>query len=291
MYTVTEWRESDVSPRRNLGRGRGNRDAAALPCAPMKPKPFVVRSDGLRLPGELTVPDRPRALVLLLHGIPSGRPPEPGDDDPGYPGLAARFAAQGYATAWFDMRGVRDADGDYSPFGWERDVHAVLHDLATRSELLGLPRVLVGTSGSGPTALRVTAQREDVAAVAVLAAVATWRDGIFMTDPETVVLHFRQIGIIRDPNAPGDLDAWWREFDAAAGDVIASIAPRPVLIVHGEADTVVPYHHAELLHSSAAEPKELVRIPGGAHQLRRDPRALAALDVWLRRVTTGAVRV
>jgi len=255
----------------------------------MKRTPFVVTSEGLRLPGELYVPERPRALILFLHGIPSGRPPTPGDDDPGYPGLAQRFAARDYATAWFDMRGVREAAGDFSPFGWERDVHAVLDDLSTRRELLTLPKVIVGASGSGPTALRVTAQRDDVAAVATLAAVATWRDGLFIADAETTVLYFRSIGLIRDPNAPSDLDAWWREFDEDARSLIGRIAPRPVLIVHGEADTTVPYHHAELLHDAANEPKELVRIPGGGHQLRRDDRALAALDVWLQRVTRSVV--
>jgi fermentation-respiration switch protein FrsA (DUF1100 family) len=53
--------------------------------------------------------------------------------------------------------------------------------------------------------------------------------------------------------------------------------------MHGDADAVVPYHHAERLFTLAGEPKELVRIPGGAHQLRRDPRALEALTDWLDR--------
>jgi fermentation-respiration switch protein FrsA (DUF1100 family) len=250
----------------------------------MRRSPFVVVSQGHRLPGELYVPDAPRALVLFLHGIPSGRPADPNDDDPGYPGLTKRFASRGFATAWFDMRGVRESEGDFSPFAWELDVHEVLDALAARPEIAALPRILVGASGSGPTALRVTAARDDIIAVATLAAVATWRGEGFLPDPETLVLHFRSIGIIRDPNAPADLDAWWREFDEDARGVLGSIAPRPILFIHGEADDVVPYHHAELLHDAASEPKELVRIPGAGHQLRRDERALDALGIWLGRL-------
>lgn len=249
----------------------------------MKPIPFVAVSDGLRLPGGLYVPDAPKALVLFLHGIPSGHPPDP--NDASYPGLCLRFAERGFASAWFDMRGVRESAGDYSPFGWERDVAAVLDLLASRADVGNLPRIIVGASGSGPTAFRVAAARSDVDGVATLAAVATWRDGLFQADAETVVLHFRSIGIIRDPDAPKDLKAWWSEFDADARGVLPQVSPRPVLIVHGEADTIVPYHHAELLHDAAEAPKELVRIPGGGHQLRKDERALTALELWLNRVS------
>ena len=39
----------------------------------------------------------------------------------------------------------------------------------------------------------------------------------------------------------------------------------PLLIVHGERDTVIPITHAERLIALANEPKTLVRIPGGNH--------------------------
>ncbi|MGH2831019.1 MAG: serine aminopeptidase domain-containing protein, partial [Actinomycetota bacterium] len=81
------------------------------------------------------------------------------------------------------------------------------------------------------------------------------------------------------------LDAWWREWeDLAAERHVAAIAPRPLLVAHGDADDVVPYQHAERLFSAAGSPKELARIPGGGHQLRRDARGVACLLDWLDRL-------
>lgn len=253
----------------------------------------MIEGEAGRLPGALVVPEDARALVVLLHGIPSGRPADPNDPDTGYPGLAEWFATQGFAAVWFDMRGVREAQGSFSVAGWERDVHAVLDEILRYDSVAGLPAVLVGTSGSGPTAIRVAAERPELSGLATLAAVGDWEAPDFLREPEMVLLEFRSIGIIRDPNYPSDTKAWFDEFERDGIDVIAKISPRPVLIIHGEGDPVVPYHHAELLFQAASEPKELVRIPGGGHQLRRDPRALRALTTWiegsvLRRARSGA---
>lgn len=45
----------------------------------------------------------------------------------------------------------------------------------------------------------------------------------------------------------------------------------PVLIVHGSADSVIPFAHGERLHALAGEPKRLVRMEGADHAtLARD---------------------
>jgi uncharacterized protein len=103
-----------------------------------------------------------------------------------------------------------------------------------------------------------------------------------VSDPRRLLQTFRNTGIVHDPAFPPDLDDWWGEFTAyAPEETIGKIAPRPVLLVHGDSDDVIGYPHAERLFVAAGEPKELVRIPGGAHQLRRDPRAVDALADWL----------
>ncbi|XDD50998.1 alpha/beta hydrolase [Leptospira sp. WS92.C1] len=47
--------------------------------------------------------------------------------------------------------------------------------------------------------------------------------------------------------------------------VIGSIAPRPVLIFHGDKDDGVPYEHGLRLEKAAKEPKELVIVKDGEH--------------------------
>ncbi len=254
----------------------------------MRERTFAFSSDGLRLSGEVVTPDEPSAAVLLCHGIPSGGLPDP--DDAGYPGFARFLAEHGYAAAWFGFRACRGAPGDFSVAGWRRDLAGAVE--ALRGVAQGIPVVVIASSMGGSTALAVAAERDDVAGIATLAAPAFFDEGSgLLEDPDSLLQRFRNIGLIRDPAFPPDIDAWLAEFVALAPDEgIARIAPRPVLVVHGEADDVVPYHHAERLFSAARGPKELVRIPGGGHQLRRDPRALDALRDWLGRHFVPSVR-
>ena len=45
------------------------------------------------------------------------------------------------------------------------------------------------------------------------------------------------------------------------------LAPRPLLLVHGKADTRLSYSCAVQIHESAKEPKELVLFEGADHRL------------------------
>ncbi len=59
--------------------------------------------------------------------------------------------------------------------------------------------------------------------------------------------------------------------------LIGRVAPRPVLIVHGSDDWLIPPKHAERLFESAAAPKRLVLIERGLHaenMLAVDPKPL-----------------
>jgi fermentation-respiration switch protein FrsA (DUF1100 family) len=43
---------------------------------------------------------------------------------------------------------------------------------------------------------------------------------------------------------------------------------RPLLVVHGEADAVLPLTNAETIYGWAPQPKRLVTFPGAGHGLR-----------------------
>lgn len=59
--------------------------------------------------------------------------------------------------------------------------------------------------------------------------------------------------------------SWTIDDRYKPAEAIASIAPVPVLIIHGEADTIVPPAHGEALFAAAREPKTLWRLPGIYH--------------------------
>jgi fermentation-respiration switch protein FrsA (DUF1100 family) len=48
-------------------------------------------------------------------------------------------------------------------------------------------------------------------------------------------------------------------------DVVQRIAPRPLLIIHGEADALIPVENAYALYHRAGQPKELWVVPGVEH--------------------------
>ena len=48
-------------------------------------------------------------------------------------------------------------------------------------------------------------------------------------------------------------------------DAIPQISPRPLLIMHGDADSLLPIHNAERLFAAAGEPKRLHIFPGAEH--------------------------
>jgi abhydrolase domain-containing protein 17 len=39
----------------------------------------------------------------------------------------------------------------------------------------------------------------------------------------------------------------------------------PVLVIHGEADDIIPFQHGQRLYASAPEPKQFLWIPGAGH--------------------------
>ncbi|MDE2836445.1 MAG: dienelactone hydrolase family protein [Chloroflexota bacterium] len=62
----------------------------------------------------------------------------------------------------------------------------------------------------------------------------------------------------------------------------ALLGNRPLLVVHGEADTVLPLVNAETLIDWASGPKQLVTYPGAGHGLRECPDELRTLlEDWL----------
>ncbi|PIP48965.1 MAG: hypothetical protein COX14_01740, partial [Chloroflexi bacterium CG23_combo_of_CG06-09_8_20_14_all_45_10] len=107
-----------------------------------------------------------------------------------------------------------------------------------------------------------------------------------LTGKETApsaIQHFRDIGVIRDKNFPPSIEEWLRGFEVVSPiHWIDKISPRPLLLVHGDADEVVPLEQAHRLYQKAKEPKKLAIIPGAKHKLRLEETAIATVLSWLK---------
>ena len=65
----------------------------------------------------------------------------------------------------------------------------------------------------------------------------------------------------------------------------AKLAPRPLLLIHGDQDEVVPLADARALYEAGYGSADLRVVVGAGHRLRHDPRAVALLIGWLARQT------
>ncbi|MGQ9533070.1 MAG: alpha/beta hydrolase [Desulfotomaculales bacterium] len=233
---------------------------------------------GLRLAGLLyRGVSRPSVLLLVAHGFLGtkegrGKALE----------MAEALGTLGYATLLFDFAGNGESEGDFADVCLTN--HVADLDCAFRfAREAGFERVvLCGRSFGGAAALVYAAANPEVAGVCTWAAPAH-PSKLFRAAAEP-------LRIDPDGLVPLGSGVWVRpEFFAdlqrhnllrAAG----KISPRPLLIVHGTEDRVVPFSDAEDLYGAAGEPKELKPIPGADHQFTgRHREVWEVLFTWLER--------
>ena len=209
--------------------------------------------DGVRLVGTLHLPERrPAPLVIGCHGLLSDR------RSPKQIALADACCRAGVAFFRLDHRGCGDSGGkletDTSLEARCRDLLGAIGHMARRPEVAG-PFGLFGSSMGGAVCLAVAA-RETVGPLVTFAAPV------------------RSTPLLAAAAAPG-VPAEMRRMADVLGPPF-DLAPelpnvRRLLVVHGEADPVVPVAHAREIYAAVGEPKRLVLQAGGDH-LMSDPR-------------------
>jgi fermentation-respiration switch protein FrsA (DUF1100 family) len=253
----------------------------------MNKEKLSIEVDNLKLMGEFYTPDdmpSPYPAVCFCHGIPATQyNPAEG----GYPVLAERFCKEGFATMVFNFRGTGLSEGNLDLPSWSHDLRAVIDYLCERREI-DISRIAVlGSSGGAAVSVYVAAEDDRICSLVTLACPATFHFSE-VSDPGSIVEHFRSIGAIRDKDFPPSTEEWLKGFSKISPlHHIDKISPRPLYMIHGDADEVVPVEHVYNLYEKAREPREMLVIPGAGHRLRLEERAVnAALD-WLVRKMIG----
>lgn len=218
-----------------------------------------VTPDGLRLIGWFIppAPEADGATILFLHGFSYNRATRLPH--------AALMVAQGYGALLYDTRNLGESEGSVSTLGLHEplDVRGALDYLATRPDV-NMERIgIMGESLGGATAIRAAATMPELRAVVAEAA--------FSSLEENVSEGVRRLtGLPPFPFAP--LVLWFAEQEAGGRvgqvrpvDEIARIAPRPVLLLHGEDDTLIAPANSERLYAAAGEPRQLHIFPDAGH--------------------------
>jgi len=196
-----------------------------------------------------------RRAVLLIHGL--------GENRVGMLPLLPVVEPLGVNVALIDLRAHGESDGACLTYGVREreDVKAVIDWLIDRDLAQPGAVALVGWSMGGAVSIQTAAIDERVGAVVADAAFARLRPMIY-----------REARRIFPPSvlcAP--LGIWWaeRRGDFSVRDAApVSLADRvrcPVLLIHGEADDVVPVRHASELRSALGENAEVWIVPGAGH--------------------------
>lgn len=231
-----------ISPRRSL--------IASTPAErglSFEPVTFT-STDGLHLAGWY-IPSHNGATIILCHGLGVNRAamlPQ-----------AALLAEHGYGSLLFDFRAHGESEGEMVTYGYAEtdDVLAAVDYLLARSDVDPQRIGILGGSMGAATAIRTAARSPHLKAVVAESAFSSLED--------EVASSFKAIsGLPAFPFAPFTVAiAQWktgqRISEVRPVEDIPSIAPRPVLIIHGPDDELIPAEQGLRLYEVAREPKEL----------------------------------
>ncbi|MER3404305.1 MAG: hypothetical protein C4289_03310, partial [Chloroflexota bacterium] len=181
-------------------------------------------------------------------------------------GIASYLWRRGLAVLLFDYRGHGDHAGDPVTLGYREleDARAALAYL--RQRLPGSPLGVIGYSMGAAIAIMVAAREPDVRAVVA--------DSPFTSQREIVAWHARRkLGPLTEPVLSLVDRQLYKRYGYRFRDVeplrdVVHIAPRPLLVIHGSCDTVIPLEHAQRIYAAAGEPKELWTEKDPGSQIR-----------------------
>lgn len=237
-----------------------------------KEKYDYTASDGLRIPGYLTVPaGASRAnmpLVVLPHGGPHGR------DDQAFDWWSFFYAARGYLVYQPNFRGSDGYGYNFRSAGygeWGRKMQDDITEGVKKLIADGLvdpARIcIVGGSYGGYAALAGATLTPDLYACAVSVNGVSNLPGMMGETARSSEL--------ADDYWEVRLGSRFRDVKAlneVSPAKIAGNAGAPILLIHGKNDTVVPYWQSTQMRDAletARKPHEFVELPGEDHWLSR----------------------
>ena len=196
----------------------------------------LTTSDGERLHAwHLMRPDA-RAEVVYFHGN--------GGNLSIWSDVFVGLWHQGFDVFAIDYRGYGLSTGAPSEQGLYRDVDATLDFVGTRTRDSERPVIYWGRSLG-----------------TVMAAYAASRRA-----PDGIVLEsgFPSMRSVLEANPIMWLLSWGSSYRLPTAEWMAGVR-QPALVLHGDRDSVIPYHLGQRLYAALPGPKTFVSLPGGEH--------------------------
>lgn len=212
---------------------------------------IIEAPDGARLIAWRAAARDGRPTLLYFHGNAGN-----------LAGRAARFGryqALGFGILMLSYRGYSGSTGRPSEADNVADAR-LAYDTLVASGVQPARIVLYGESLGSGVAVQLAAER--------------FVGAVVLDAPYTSVVEMALLAYPYLPVRPLLIDRY--ESDRHIKRVSA-----PVLVLHGERDSVIPVRMGRALHAAASEPKQLLLFPDGGHVDLDTYGAVAAVDRWL----------
>lgn len=194
--------------------------------------------DGITLSAWYT-PPRNGAVILVAHGYGDKRAED----------FHALFASHGYGVVAWDFRAHGKSGGEFSSLGY----YETLDAKAALDFALAQPDVehvgAWGGSMGAVTMIRATAQYPQIEALIADSPFVTLEEEMDLRIPFPLMRSLIQFFAQWESGTSIDL--------VRPVDDIASISPRPVFIIQGMGDGMVPLDSGQRLYDAAGEPRQL----------------------------------
>jgi alpha-beta hydrolase superfamily lysophospholipase len=244
----------------------------------------LTAADGIRLKCWLFRSPTATASVIALHGHGGNRH---------HLLPIAQLLYPDFHVLLLDHRGHGESDGLHTTIGYEErlDVPPAVDFLVGRG--LG-PVGIYGMSMGGAIAIQAAVEDQRIAAVLVDSPFARLRWAVQQSAnlrgwPKQITPFLAYLGCL---TTALHLHYRMQAFDPV--EVVDRLAPRPIFIVHGTEDDVVPVASAHALYERAGHPKELWLLEGLKHCQALDERydefrarVLGFYRRWLREPDVG----
>lgn len=268
----------------------------------MQTETFQLSLDNLQLVGLHWPTDRPKAVVVLLHGL--------GEHIERYHHVASFFQKQGYAFMGVDLPGHGKSEGKRGHLGSMENCFEIIHQLSAKAASFypGVPAILYGHSMGGNILLYYLFQKNGVGYRGMIAS-APWiqlmekpqvfrmalarmmvqvypgfseKSGLDPNDisrDKEVVKAYIKDPLVHDKITAGtgtdlyDAGNWLHEYEGAT--------PVPLLIVHGTADPITDARASEALAGRLTGPITFKSFPGLYHEPHNEPEKDTVLQFYL----------
>lgn len=239
---------------------RRSPDARTSPAdygLPFEEVAFPAR-DGVPLRGWFIPAPQARIAVIFCHGHAGSM-----DPDVQY---APWFHQAGISVLMFDFRGHGRSGGDRVSLGFleRQDLLGAVDYLVQR----GIERVgVLGFSMGGGVGILTTPLEERIGAVVSDGGIARLESAMMGWAQEIARMpRWLAWPLARTVQVVAGWRLGLRLDEADPIHWIGRIAPRPVLLIHGDQDPYVGIAEVRALYAAAGEPKELWRVPEAGHR-------------------------